>query len=150
MIKILLNTFYIRGMNDLLNFQVNMFGWSTVYYHDLPAAIIYFAYTMLLFFDNKETELKVRDRIVYLLIGGMIFGIVYVSALISFRTTPIGGTIISGLQSRYFIPALIFIYIGVSNNLFKINSKNKNLLVTIVISITFLISFFTILKGFYL
>ena len=150
MIKLILNTFYLRGTNDILNFQLNMFGWSTVYYHDLPATIIYFFYTMLVFFDNNEKQLKTIERISYLIIGVMIFCIVYASALLSFRTTPIGGNMISGLQSRYFIPSLIFIYIGLSNNLLKINAKNPNLIIVVIVLLTFLMTFYTILEGFYL
>jgi len=70
--------------------------------------------------------------------------------MFSFNMTTIHSTIVAGLQSRYFIPMTILFAFALSNNLVKINIKRKEMLYAIVVIVTFGVSFFTIINGFYL
>ena len=150
-VKICLSTIYQRLSLDLITGQLNLFGWSTIFYDYLFSYIIYFIYTLLVFFDNKEKNvLSVRDRIIMIAIAVLSWGIIYASAMFSFNMTTIHSTIVAGLQSRYFIPMTILFAFALSNNLVKINIKRKEMLYAIVVIVTFGVSFFTIINGFYL
>ena len=82
-----------------------------------------------------------------LLIFGIIFAMLYA---ISFTEwTPIGSSSIDGLQSRYFIPIVLLFYIALSNNLIKLNVKNKYRFYFILICIVQLLSITSIVIGFY-
>lgn len=151
MIKMCVVTVYQRLSLDMLTGQINLFGWSTVLYDYSVSFIVYFVYTLCVFFDNQEKEkLKLYDRILMLGIALVTIGIIYASALFSFNMTMIGSQIVAGLQSRYFIPVTILLAFALSNNLIKINVKKKEMLYAIVVIVTFGISFFTIINGFYL
>ena len=150
-VKICLSTIYQRLSLDLITGQLNLFGWSTIFYDYLFSYIIYLIYTLLVFFDNKEKNvLSVRDRIIMIAIAVLSWGIIYASAMFSFNMTTIHSTIVAGLQSRYFIPMTILFAFALSNNLVKINIKRKEMLYAIVVIVTFGVSFFTIINGFYL
>lgn len=150
LIKVCFYTLYQRGSLDLLTGQLNLFGWSTVSYDFLASYVIYFIYTFLIFFDNKETKsLSIKNRICIVGISIITIGLIYASALFGFNTTTTDAHMIGGLQSRYFIPVTLLLAIGFSNSLLKINIKNKNLFNIFVIAFTILVSFYTILSGFY-
>lgn len=151
LIKIFFYTFYQRGTLDLLTGQLNLFGWSTVSYAYFPKDIIYFLVTLILFFDNKEeTNLSIKNRIYILVISGITIGLIYASALFGFNTTTIHSHVVNGLQSRYFIPVTFLLAIALSNDVLKINLKNKNLLNIIVLVFTMIVSFYSIISGFYI
>ena len=151
LIKIVLNTFYTRGLQDLLTGQLNIFGWSTVYYDYMFSTLIYTAYFFVIFFDNEEKGLlKISHRLVYLFIAILLVGLIYASALFGFGGTDKFSTIIGGLQSRYFIPVTFILAVAVSNSFIKYNLKNKNLFLSLLVVFTYAVSFYTILNGFYL
>ena len=97
--------------------------------------------------DNNEGNITLKERIIMLLIFGIIFAMLYA---ISFTEwTPIGSSSIDGLQSRYFIPIVLLFYIALSNNLIKLNVKNKYRFYFILICIVQLLSITSIVIGFY-
>ena len=146
--KLLLRTFIIRGSNDILYLVINLFGWSSVFITNISASILYFVYTLLVFFDNKDVKLTLIQRLFFIILGFGMFALVQFSSL-AFGITYLDSQMVGGLQSRYFIPSLIFIYIGLSNDFVKINFKDKNKIVYIIIALTFTLVFRTILRGFY-
>lgn len=151
LIRIVLNTFYVRGLQDLLTGQLNIFGWSTVYYDYIFSTLIYTAYFFAIFFDNEEKGLlKVSHRLLYLFIAILLVGLIYASALFGFGGTDKFSYMIGGLQSRYFIPVTFILAIAVSNSIVKYNLKNKTLFLTLLVIFTYAVSFYTILNGFYL
>lgn len=153
MIKICLGTIYSRLNLDLLTGQINLFGWSTIAYNGLPCFLIYILYSIIVFSDNlgsKEKKFLTNyNRCFIILLAILLIGIMYASALFAFKTTSITATMISGLQSRYFIPVTCLLAIGTANNLFTINIKNKNIFSLGIIILTFAISFCVIIHGFY-
>lgn len=139
---------------DLLTGQLNLFGWSTVCYSGLASFIIYTLYVIITFFDNfneKEKQFFTKyNRPFIVLLSLALIGIIYASALFGFQSTTIGSYIISGLQSRYFIPATCLLAMGCSNNIITVNLKNKNMFIVGVIIFTFAVCFYTIINGFYI
>ena len=78
----------------------------------------------------------------------MIVGLVYSSLLI-------GGTykwsdVIQGLQSRYFIPAVLLFILIFTNDKIKINFKDRNKFYFTGIIIVYTIIFFTIISSYYI
>jgi len=149
-IKICLKTFNIRGALDLLTGQLNLFGWSTVYYDNLSAFIIYNLYLFVLICDNENVKkYTLFKRGFTVLVAVLVFMFIYASAMFGFSTTTIYSDIIGGLQSRYFIPVTLLLTIGLSGNYISTKFKNKNILPILLIIFTYAISFYTIIKGFF-
>ena len=150
-IKIVINTFIQRGNLDLLTGQVNLFGWSTVYYDYIFSFLTYYAYLFILLSDNeKNKKLKTKNKLLILFVVLVIIGLIYLSALFGFSMTYKTSEIIGGLQSRYFIPVTLLIFIFLSSDFIKTKAKNKNMPSIILTIVVYLISFYTIIKGFYM
>lgn len=148
-IRICINTFIFRCSLDLMTGHLNLFGWSTVFYDGIYAFVIYYLYLIMLGFNNQEdTKISVKFRIVTVIIAILTMGIIYASAMIGFRMTFITSDMISGLQSRYFIPVTILLVISLSNNFLEIKFKNKNLLAVLLVTLTFFVSFYVIINQF--
>ena len=133
---------------DLFRGLFDGFGWSTKYHYALILASIASIYIILIFVkDDDEGSIKLKDRIIMLVVFGIIFAMLYA---ISFTEwTPIGSSSIDGLQSRYFIPIVLLFYMAISNNLIKLNVKNKYRFYFILIGIVQLLSITSIIIGFY-
>lgn len=133
---------------DLFRGLFDGFGWSTKYHYALILASIASIYIILIFVkDDDEGSIKLKDRIIMLIVFGIIFAMLYA---ISFTEwTPIGSSSIDGLQSRYFIPIVLLFYMAISNNIIKLNIKDKYRFYCILIAIVQLLSITSIVVGFY-
>ncbi|MGN1268880.1 MAG: DUF2142 domain-containing protein [Candidatus Aphodocola sp.] len=151
-IKIFLITFNSRGSLDLLTGQLNGFGWHTIYYDYLTSFfIIANLYVILLISDNDSIkQLTLCKRIFIFLIGFIILMFIYASTLVGFSLTKIGSEVIDGLQPRYFIPITLLFLVSISSNFIRTNFKNKNIPAIILIILNYSLSFYMIIKGFYL
>ena len=104
-----------------------------------------FVLNLLIKEDNKKTEIK--DRIVFIIISLMLIGIPYLTMFLCW--TKVGADVIDGLQPRYFLVATLMLFMGLSNNIVDLKIKDKTKLYISCIVISFIISLFTILYGFY-
>ncbi len=148
-INVVFQTILERLDLDIIRGQINGFGWSTVWYKNIGAFILPILYLLILFFDNpEESKLTKLEKIIFASVFVIIFGIVYASMLFSW--TEYGSVTIDGLQSRYFIPAVLLLAIALTNNKIKTSFKNKELYTIIIVLITISYSLFTIIKGFYI
>ncbi len=148
-IHVVFQTILERLDLDIIRGLINGFGWSTVWYKNIGAFILPILYLLILFFDNpEENKLNKLEKIVFISVFVIIFGIVYASMLFSW--TEYGSVTIDGLQSRYFIPAVLLLAIALANNKIKTSFKNKELYTIIIVLITISYSLFTIIKGFYI
>ena len=149
-INLVFNTLYERLALDFFTGQLNNFSWLVISYEGLLSFVIPYLYLTLLVFDNGGEKIDMKSRLVIFLVALMIIGLIYASGIFSFgMTTTLSKTIV-GIQPRYFIPVTLLISICCSNNFIKINYKNKNFIVAIIVIFTFAVCFYTIIKGFYL
>ena len=107
--------FYIRSMigRDL--------AWYNIHISDISYYIFLGLLTLLLLFENnnksKEINIKIKCIIfiIILLTIGLMFTAIYVN------WSPVGNNIIVGIQGRYFLPILFYIFILFSNDKLKID-----------------------------
>ena len=110
--------------------------------------IVIFCYLALIFvYDENNAKLNKKERIIFIITSIAIFGIVYLAAFSNW--TEIGSRTISGIQSRYFIPAVLTLYMGISSSLIKFKSKNNNLVYCNIMIIVYSITIFTIITSVY-
>lgn len=141
-------TFLKRFVSDTFSAQINSFGWSTKYQMEISLWIIAFVYIILLFSDNEDTKcLNIKDRIIMFVVWAIVYLILYGVAFTEW--TSIKEKIISGLQSRYFIPILPLFYCIIPNNFLKLNINNKWSFYTISMFIAQIFSCLSILISFY-
>ncbi len=144
-IKVCIKTFILRCDLDLFRGLVDGFAWSTKYHYSIILWTISSIYIIMLFI-GEENDLKINDRIILLLVFSSIFAMLYT---VAYTWTNYGTDVIIGLQSRYFIPILPLFYIAISNNMLKLNVKNKYKFYTILLSIVQVLFAISILIGFY-
>lgn len=146
--KIFFTTAIYRSDLDLFRGLLDGFGWSTKYHISPVLWTISSMYIIMLFLDNEsKKELKILHRIILIFVSLVLFAIIYAVAFTEW--TPIGFSMINGIQTRYFVPSLLMLYIAISNNFIKLNVKNKYRFYTILLSIIQLLVVFTLLKSFY-
>ena len=146
-VKIFVKTALNRLDTDIFKGQFDSYGTYSKYTNGLfvTLLIIMYAFILLVKEDNKKTEIK--DRIIFILISLMLIGIPYLTMFLCW--TKVGADVIDGLQPRYFLVATLMLFMGLSNNIIDLKIKDKNKLYTTCIVISFIISLFTILNGFY-
>lgn len=146
--------FVIDFLKDALNqiptyfSQLNKYGWLTYGPNDgISALYPIFIGSMILLFPNEEVICK-RIKSGAILIGS---GIYLATCLILYLTwTPVGSSVIAGVQGRYFIP-LFSILVLISNgkcndNFIRRKLEKQFLFVALFFSIIFVI---TILANYY-
>lgn len=142
------NTFVQRIDLDMFRGLFNGFGWSTVWHNSLNAFLLFVIYIILIFSsDDKSESLSKKQRVLFIAIAVIIIGILYTAMLFSW--TKIGWETIDGLQPRYFIPAALMFYIGISNKYINLNVKNRNICYSISTVLIYIICFYTIIHKFY-
>lgn len=123
------------------------FGVYTKFTPSLIETFLIIMYAFILLVNDEDKKLKIKERITYLVISMMMIAIPYVSMFLCW--TKMGLDTIEGIQPRYFLIATLLLFIGLSNNIFELKIKNKNVLYVLCIVISFVTSLFTILLGFY-
>lgn len=147
-LKIYYNTMVTRIQSDVLISLADGFLYSTVAHKALLSFIVTLCYLLLIFCDDaNDAKLNKKERIILIIPAIMLFGIVYSAAFIGWTT--FGSRTIWGIQSRYFIPAVLILYIGISSNILKVESKNKNLMYCYLTILIHSISIFTIVTSVY-
>lgn len=145
-IRVFLNSFFNNLGSDMLVGHINGFGTYTKYTNDFFITILTVIYGVMLLV-NDEKKINLKERIVNLIVAIILIVLPY--AAMFFCWTVKGSPAIAGLQPRYFIVALIPLYIALSNNIIDLKVKNKNLIYVGTAVLGFTLSLFTILIGFY-
>lgn len=149
--KIYFRTFTTRFQIDFICNLVNGFGWSTVWNNALlgyVAQVVFIIFYITANTDEvRKNNVPLKKRIFFTVLLIMIVGLVYSSLLI-------GGTykwsdVIQGLQSRYFIPAVLLFILIISNDKIKLNVKDRNKFYFSGIIIVYSIVFFTLIYNYY-
>ncbi len=147
MAKIIVSTLINRVDQDILRGFVDCFGYSTIWNRgilSLTTILMYFIYIVIK--DEEDENLDLVSRIMFLLVGFAIIGIVYVIAFLLF--TKSGSNDIFGIQARYFIASSALLYIGCINNKIDINVKDRRLLYSVIITVSYAISLISIVSFF--
>lgn len=151
--KIYWNTFVQRGILDMLTGLVNGFGWSTKWHIEIIERFMTIAYAILIL-GNSEKDLaydvrnKVVSKGVIFMVAFCIMGLIYTALLTEW--TRLGNATVEGLQSRYFIPANLLMYMGMNNKVISINSQFKNHIYISILSIGMILSFYTLVSSYYM
>lgn len=145
--KICFKTFVSRFELDIFRGLIDGFGWSTKYHFGFILGTISSIFIVLLFAGFEDIKIKKKERIIMLIVFAIILIMLYAIAFTEW--TPITSNQILGLQSRYFIPITLLFYISISNNMLKLNVKNKYKFYYILLSIALLLSVISIQNGFY-
>ena len=147
-LNLIISTIIERSQIDLFYGHYNVLGTYTKYvpgflstYESLILIIL------LLMNDDQTKKISIYERFIYLSIALILIMIPCYAMLLCW--TNIDASIISGLHPRYFITALVFLYIALSNNILNINIKNKNLVYVIGVLFIFMVSLYTLADGFY-
>jgi Predicted membrane protein len=149
-IKVYINTAVNRICLDLLNGLLSGFGWCTKWANSsgLSGYIPMIIYsTFIISSDEDDCKLNKKQRIYLLGIAMLIIGLLYTAM---FYLTNVGESSILGLQSRYFIPVVILLYMMCSNEKIKLNFKNNNLAVSYAIISVMGFALYIILSGYYI
>jgi uncharacterized membrane protein len=142
------NTLLNRLDIDIFRGQFDSYGIYTKTNRSLFTAILIIMYAILfLSYDENNELLSKKERIVCLCTSAIMIVIPYTAMFLCW--TVIGSNSIDGLQPRYFLIAELLLFIGLSNNLLKLNIKNKNKVYAGCIIFNYCISLFTIIIGFY-
>lgn len=145
-IKTYANTAKIRLHLDVLIGLFDGFLYSTVKNRKILDFVLVILYLLLIFsVDKNDNKLTKKARVLLISISILIFGIVYTSAYF-WNTMDVD--VITGIQSRYFIPALLVLYMGIPPFI-KIKSENKNLVYSSIMLIVYSIVLFTIITSVY-
>lgn len=147
-IQIYLDTAVWRFDLDIFRGFFDGFAWSTIWNEPLVLSILSIMYVLLIAVkDDKDKKMDIKQKLLLLGIAFVVIFCVY-SAMF-FNWTKWGAEKIDGLQPRYFIAPALLIYMALSNDIFKLNIKNKNLLYSTVIVIVYTLILVTITIGFY-
>lgn len=146
--SMVIETFKTRLDLDFFRGLVDGFGWSTVWANDL---ILFLSMSMLMLIvlckDENNKKLTKKQFIVILISFVIICAIVYGAML--FGWTIKGDTSIDGLQPRYFIPAIMLLYILLQSDFISIKVKNKNIFYSMIMILINILGLITIISGFY-
>lgn len=147
-VKMYIVTFLKRFQRDVFIEVINVFGWMSKRHKEFILWTIASIYIIMLFVDDESDDisLKVKDRIMFFCIFIVIYAIIY---LAGYTWTSLNSNFIGGIQSRYCLPILPLFYIAISNNMLKLNVKNKYRFYIILLSIVQVLSVTSILIGFY-
>lgn len=148
-LSMVIETFKIRLDLDFFRGMVDGFGWSTVWSNDLFLFISLSLLLLIIFCkDENNKKLTLKQFVLISAIFVIICAIVYGSMLFGWTTTDWKS--IDGLQPRYFIPAILPLYILLQSDFITVKFKNKKMLYSIILVIINTLSFITIISGFYL
>ena len=147
-ISILIETFKIRLDLDLFRGLITGFGWSTIWSNSLFVFVSLVVLICLLFCDDKDNaKLTKKQKLLFFISFVSICAIIYGAML--FGWTEMGSMSIDGLQPRYFIPAVMLLYILLQNGIIYINIKNKKLMYYSSMAFINILALLTIIEKIY-
>ncbi|NHM33949.1 DUF2142 domain-containing protein [Neobacillus terrae] len=126
-IKVLIDSFIGLGQSKFLG----MLGIGiSIYHYSTPDIVIYtFLFLMILFGlvnDERDLELykyRKMDKAIIVFVMLAIILLVYTALYVGY--TPVGHSIVNGVQGRYLVPVSIFMFLSISNR--QVINKHKNL-----------------------
>ncbi|MGG5252864.1 DUF2142 domain-containing protein [Neobacillus sp. SM06] len=132
--KVLLDSFIRLGESKFLG----MLGIVvTIYHYSTPNIVIYtYLFLMLLFgLVNDETDLehssRKTDKFIMLFSMAAVVLLIYTALYVGY--TPVGYSIVYGIQGRYFIPVAILFFVSLANRQFIYKTNNGRFLLTTII-----------------
>lgn len=123
-IQICWNTFNERATLDFCDGLLNGFGWSIKWTTGVTRSLIMMAALFLVLTNQEDTKLKSKHKAIILCAMLGMWGMVYMALLTGW--TDANSPTIAGLQSRYFIPVILLMYILFHNRTFQNKSEKIN------------------------
>ena len=146
--SMVIETFKARLDLDFFRGLVDGFGWSTVWANDLILFLSMFLLMLIIFCKDENNKKLTKKQFIVILISFVIICAIVYGAML-FGWTIKGDTSIDGLQPRYFIPAIMLLYILLQSDLVSLKVKNKNVLYSIIMVLINVLGLITIISGFY-
>ena len=146
-IKVLVDSVINLGEGKFLG----MLGTVVVIYHySTPDIVIYSFFFLMIFFGlmSDETDLTLYkwrkiDKLIMVFIMLVVLLLIYTALYVGY--TPVGHSIVNGIQGRYFIPVGIFFFLSMSNHQFINKNKSLNFLLFTIIHCCLYAALFTYL-----
>lgn len=147
-LKLCWNTFHLRGTLDFCDGLLNGFGWSIKWTSGITRSLVMMS-ALFLVLTNREEEHPFTWRQKPILLCSMLgmWGMTYAALLTGW--TEASATSIAGLQSRYFIPIALLVYILFHNKTFQNQSKRINTWFTAFAVIALTVGMNTLACGYY-
>lgn len=121
-----------------------------IYHYSTPDIVIYsYLFLMILFgLANDESDLRLVksrkiDKTIMVFVMLAVLLLIYTALYVGF--TPVGYSIVLGIQGRYFIPVVILFFLSISNHQFINKNKNLNFLLYTIIHCCMYAALFTYL-----
>jgi uncharacterized membrane protein len=121
-----------------------------IYHYSTPDIVIYsYLFLMILFgLTNDESDLRLFksrkiDKTIMVFVMLAVLLLIYTALYVGF--TPVGYSIVLGIQGRYFIPVAILFFLSISNHQFINKNKNLNFLLYTIIHCCMYAALFTYL-----
>ena len=144
LVSIYFNTFKMRNVEDIIRGYFNGYGWYTIWHNNIVKICILLSYIFIIFTLPKEKiKEEKKSKLLSMFIFISMYGLITLSMLLTWSN--IEFNYIDGLQPRYFLPIIFFLYFVFNNNIFKFknNSNYQILLIGSILILNFL-SYFTI------
>lgn len=140
--EIYINTFMESSFHLFINGLISGFGWYTHYAKNFLVSIAGVIFIILIFASNERVNKKFQ------IISGIAFGIIciFVFTSLFLGWTQIGSLMISGLQPRYFIIAMLCLAIAIQNKYLRFSVKYKNIFYALSSFFILCVGIFTIFE----
>ena len=124
-------------------------SWFNIHIPNIAYYIFLLSTILLFLFDNniKSKEISVKIKCIIFIIISLTIGLMFSALYVSW--TPVGDNIIEGVQGRYFLPILFYIFIFFSNNKLKINFEYIRIHIFIILSMSNLLVLNKIFSSFF-
>lgn len=140
LLKILFRTITGYGSFYIETFLGNRLGWLELYFSDFCLRVLFFI-VALACIPRKENKIEVPKNVsvLFKMVGALEILFVFAGFLLAW--TPVSEGAIAGVQGRYFIPAMIVIFVALRGRFVKVSEGvDRPLCITSVIALCWAIS----------
>lgn len=145
-VVVLIRTFFIKTFRLYIT-MVGVLGWQDTRLD----FITYMAYPVLMFFaifsDKSDFRLSKLQKTIALLT--VLFGVILTYTSLYIMWTPVGNSVVLGLNGKYFIPLMLPFLLLFKNGAGRYDFKTVKLVITIAIVVILISSDFSLLHRFY-
>lgn len=116
-----------------------MIGRDLAWYNIHISGISYYIFLvllmlLLLFENNNSKEINIKIKCIIFIIISLTIGLMFTAIYVNW--SPVGNNIIVGIQGRYFLTILFYIFILFSNDKLKIDFETIRIHIFIILSMS--------------
>lgn len=146
-IQISLNTI-LKDHTGFLVMFVGKLGWVDTPLPNILVYIYIIILTLISIMDKSKVNIVLKQRLISLITFSLILISVFAVEFITW--TPVGQSIIDGIQGRYFIPAAPLFFLLFFNRKYEHNLKFLNLTVIFFVLLVLIFTLFVLIKRYYI